>query len=280
MKNTFIIGFCFGLFLLILLTQVIAPEKIINPIMILPTSLTIKALDTTSFNMSYLSTDINIEFYKEATNIFLQPIQSVIPEKENPNITITQQMDNVYKFEMKITLDKVTDIYNLVLTSNQKIIPSILVNSGHHDYFIIYQQKFDYNDLINMGLTIEEVFDENKPYELTLRISGFDKLGYKDGDDVILDPTLSAAYQLNSIYNWQFVKGSCACPFSPSNWDINMADYCWLNTVCDIRDYNISFYGTGNFTVNSTLYINNINNLSVDMTMFLTENATIYLKGV
>ena len=280
MKSAFIIGFCLGLFLLILITQVIAPEKVIIEPISLSQSLTVKGLDTTGFNMSYLSTDVNIELYKETTNILQQVSQSAIPEKESPNITITKLMDNVYKFEVKLKLDKATDVYNLVLISNQKITPSNLVNFGHHDYFLIYQQRFDYNDLIDMGLTIEEIFDENNPYELTLRISGFDKLGYEDGDEVVLDPTLSVAYQLSSVYYWQFEQDSCTCPYSPINWDVNMSQYCWLNFVCDIRNYNLTFYGTGNFTVNNTLYVNNINNLSAGMTMFLTQNATVFIKGI
>ncbi len=67
------------------------------------------------------------------------------------------------------------------------------------------------------------------------------------------------------------------CPSTPQNWNVAMSDYLWVNSLCNITGFNITFSGVGNFTVNSTIYVNQINNLSSNMTVFMTPNATIWM---
>ncbi len=71
-------------------------------------------------------------------------------------------------------------------------------------------------------------------------------------------------------------ENTCACPASPAAWDVNMADNCWLNSVCNITGYDLTLYGSGNFTVNSTLYVNELNNLSDGMTVWMKPDGLIY----
>ena len=76
--------------------------------------------------------------------------------------------------------------------------------------------------------------------------------------------------------NLIILEDTCICPSSPQNWSVNMADYCWLNSVCNISGYDLTFYGIGNFTVNSTLYVNEIKNLSSGMTVWMKPDGVIY----
>ena len=71
-------------------------------------------------------------------------------------------------------------------------------------------------------------------------------------------------------------EDTCSCP-SSANWNINMADYCILNSVCNISGYDLTFYGVGNFTMNSTLYIDEMLNLSSNMTIWMKPDGVVYL---
>ena len=70
------------------------------------------------------------------------------------------------------------------------------------------------------------------------------------------------------------IVDSCTCPFSAAAWSVNMADYCWLNSECDITGY-LTFYGIGNFTINSTLYVNEIKNLTANMTVWMKPGGVM-----
>ena len=71
-------------------------------------------------------------------------------------------------------------------------------------------------------------------------------------------------------------EDTCTCPSSLATWTVNMEDNCWLNSVCNISGYDLTFTGVGNFTVNSTLYVNEILNLSSGMTVWMKPNGLIY----
>ena len=77
-----------------------------------------------------------------------------------------------------------------------------------------------------------------------------------------------------AYYNFT-IAGSC-CPATPQNWNYNMGDYCWVNTMCNLTGYNITFSGAGNLTVNSTIYVNEIKNLSSGMTVWMKPDGLIY----
>ena len=72
------------------------------------------------------------------------------------------------------------------------------------------------------------------------------------------------------------VLNICTCPSSPQNWNVNMANNCVLNSVCNITGYNLTFYGDGNFTVNNTLYVNELKNISSGMTVWMKPEGIIY----
>ena len=71
-------------------------------------------------------------------------------------------------------------------------------------------------------------------------------------------------------------EDTCTCPSSPATWDVNMQDNCWLNSMCNISGYDLTFYSSGNFTINSTLYVNEIKNLSNGMIVWMKPNGMIY----
>ncbi len=71
-------------------------------------------------------------------------------------------------------------------------------------------------------------------------------------------------------------EDTCTCPSSPTAWTVNMEDNCWLNSMCNISGYDLTFYSSGNFTINSTLYVNEIKNLSNGMIVWMKPNGMIY----
>jgi len=66
------------------------------------------------------------------------------------------------------------------------------------------------------------------------------------------------------------------CPSSKRNWNINMKDNLLINSLCNITGYNVTFSGTGNFTINNTFYFNEMNNLSSGMTIWIKPNGILY----
>ena len=45
----------------------------------------------------------------------------------------------------------------------------------------------------------------------------------------------------------------CICPSLNTNWNISLADFCVINSACEIGSGNITFYNTGNFTCNANI---------------------------
>ena len=55
-----------------------------------------------------------------------------------------------------------------------------------------------------------------------------------------------------------------------------MVDNLVINSLCNLTGYNLTFYGSGGFTLNNTLYVNEIKNLSSGMTMWVKPNGVVY----
>ncbi len=73
---------------------------------------------------------------------------------------------------------------------------------------------------------------------------------------------------------------TAGCPSAPQNWNVVMSDYFIVNSLCNLTGYNITFSGVGNFTVNSTIYVDQINNLSSNMTIWVKPNATMWMGKI
>ncbi|MBU2634401.1 MAG: LamG domain-containing protein [Nanoarchaeota archaeon] len=69
---------------------------------------------------------------------------------------------------------------------------------------------------------------------------------------------------------------SSGCPATPQNWNINLADNLLINSLCNLTGYNVTFTGTGDFTVNNSFYFNEMNNLSSGMTVWVKPNGILY----
>ena len=67
------------------------------------------------------------------------------------------------------------------------------------------------------------------------------------------------------------------CPPIPQNWEVNMADYLIVNEFCNLTSFNITFYGVGNFTINATILVDNLNNLSSGMEMWMKPDGLVYM---
>ena len=77
--------------------------------------------------------------------------------------------------------------------------------------------------------------------------------------------------------NLTILNATTGCPSTPQNWEVSMGDYIWVNELCNLTGFNITFSGVGNFTVNATIYVNEIKNLSSGMTVFMKPNATMWV---
>ena len=69
---------------------------------------------------------------------------------------------------------------------------------------------------------------------------------------------------------------SCDCPGTNANWAINLNDNCVLNKVCNIGTGILSFTGTGNFTINSTLTTGNVVAPPAGSTVWIGPNGIWY----
>jgi len=72
------------------------------------------------------------------------------------------------------------------------------------------------------------------------------------------------------------IQSFSTCPSTPQNWNVNMVDNLVINSLCNLTGYNLTFYGSGGFTLNNTLYVNEIKNLSSGMTMWVKPNGVVY----
>ena len=80
----------------------------------------------------------------------------------------------------------------------------------------------------------------------------------------------------NSVFQYSMAAiDSCSCPANNTNWEINVSHNCVIDFYCDIGFGNLSFVGTGNTTLNSTLYISNFENLSANQRINIGSAARI-----
>ena len=69
---------------------------------------------------------------------------------------------------------------------------------------------------------------------------------------------------------------SSGCPATPQNWAVSMSDNLAINSECNLTGYNITFSGTGSFTINSTFYVNEINGFTDGMTIWMKQDGILY----
>jgi len=69
----------------------------------------------------------------------------------------------------------------------------------------------------------------------------------------------------------------CDCPGLDTNWVVSMTDLCFINTPCDIGVGNLSFVGTGNFTINTTVNVSNIENVPSASTIWMNAIARFFI---
>jgi hypothetical protein len=69
------------------------------------------------------------------------------------------------------------------------------------------------------------------------------------------------------------------CIYSSGNWNISLSDYCIVNVDTDLGTNNITFFGIGNITFNSTIDVCNIGGLPANQTGWMGNNAKINYGG-
>lgn len=76
------------------------------------------------------------------------------------------------------------------------------------------------------------------------------------------------------------LESTCNCPSVHTNWIINFADACVIQTSCNIGIGNMTFYGTGNFTINATIVTNKLtfNVSNINNTIYINNNGILYIN--
>ena len=85
--------------------------------------------------------------------------------------------------------------------------------------------------------------------------------------DLVLSYTATNYTQIDLVLDRQ--TDTCTCPSINTNWNISLADYCVITTTCNIGTGNISFYGTGNVTFNSSINCKNIGTVPSTAKLFV-----------
>ena len=76
----------------------------------------------------------------------------------------------------------------------------------------------------------------------------------------------------------------CLCPDgNTGNWNVNLSNYCIVNSHCDMKDYNLTFLsGTiGNFTVNNSIELNlsGFSNVHENVSIALGDDSIVRIFG-
>lgn len=66
------------------------------------------------------------------------------------------------------------------------------------------------------------------------------------------------------------------CPGTPQNWAVDMSDYIIVNEMCNLSGFNITFSETGNFTVNTTLYVKQFNGFDTGRAVYIKPNGVVH----
>ena len=72
---------------------------------------------------------------------------------------------------------------------------------------------------------------------------------------------------------------TCTCPGEGEPWEIDMGDYCWLNTPCNLGSGTISFINSGNFTCNSTLNTTNFGKPPSGSIIYVKPSCLVKVDG-
>ena len=97
------------------------------------------------------------------------------------------------------------------------------------------------------------------------------------GSDKIYEYDVGSITTGNSVLSNNLTILLPSCPSTPQNWNVAMSDYLVVNELCNLTGYNITFSGAGNFTVNSTIYVNELKNLSSGMTVFMKPDGVMWM---
>lgn len=73
----------------------------------------------------------------------------------------------------------------------------------------------------------------------------------------------------------QAAPNPCAYPGLNTNFEINLSDYCVINSTYDLGTGNITFVNKGNVTFNATLKANEIGGLPANQRGYMGKNATV-----
>ncbi len=93
-----------------------------------------------------------------------------------------------------------------------------------------------------------------------------------------LDETFSQSFNLNFTVQGDAPADSCDCAGTGTNWEIDLSDYCVIETNCDLTTGNISWINTGNITFNAIIQATHINDLPANQSGWLGSSADIRIK--
>ena len=71
---------------------------------------------------------------------------------------------------------------------------------------------------------------------------------------------------------------SCTCAGADTNWEIDLSDYCVIQSLCNLTTGNITFINTGNITFDAIIQATHINDLPANEKGYLGSSADIRIK--
>jgi 6-phosphogluconolactonase (cycloisomerase 2 family) len=88
------------------------------------------------------------------------------------------------------------------------------------------------------------------------------------------DDTVSLLTLLNEVEEEE-PTDTCTCPGSNTDWNVDMSDYCVIETACNIGTGKLIFTNTGNFTIDATVTTAGIDNLYTNQIIYMKSNGLL-----
>lgn len=90
--------------------------------------------------------------------------------------------------------------------------------------------------------------------------------------------------EINDLYNGgagithTLEFDTCTCAGLNNNWEINMADYCFITSECILGTGTLNFTGEGNVSCDAVVNTTNLGPLQVNQTLFILDDCVISIK--
>lgn len=89
---------------------------------------------------------------------------------------------------------------------------------------------------------------------------------------------VSDLYNSGNSWAYPFVEDTCSCPGLNENWEIDMSDYCNITSDCDLGTGKLSFTGSGEIRINSTIDTSDLGDPGANGILFIQDSCTIWVN--